>query len=152
MVMTATLSFVLLLVVVYLIARPFLVPEVAEIGRSDLEDDQARLHARLNDLDMEYSTGKLAEDDYQAERTARAAELDRTEQALDELADADAGEERDDAVRTDDDTDDDPLERMIAARRRTLAAPACPSCGDPYDPEDHFCRSCGTDLSEVRSR
>jgi hypothetical protein len=48
--------------------------------------------------------------------------------------------------------DDDPLERLIALRRRTLAAPSCPSCGDPFDPEDHFCRSCGTDLSEVRSR
>jgi DNA repair exonuclease SbcCD ATPase subunit len=146
MVMTATLSFLLLLVVVYLIARPFLVPEVAAIGRSDLEDDRARLRARLDDLEMEYSTGKLAEEDYQTERTARTAELDRTERALDELVD-------DDEIDLDATDDvDDPLERMIAARRRTLAAPACPSCDDPFDPEDHFCRSCGTDLSEVRSR
>ena len=138
MIMTATLSFLLLLAVVYLIARPFLMPEMAQVGDGDLEDDRARLTARLHDLDMEYSTGKLADEDYEAQRTARLADLDRTEQALDDLA----------AVV---DADDDPLEHLIAQRRRALAAPSCPSCGDPYDSNDHFCRSCGTDLSEVRS-
>jgi hypothetical protein len=146
MIMTATLSFLLLLVVAYLIARPFLVPEVVPVGDSDLEDDRARLTARLNDLDMEFSTGKLAEEDYTAERDARQAELDRTEQALDELG---VDPEPDEVPAED---GDDPLERMIAERRRVLAAPTCPSCNDPYDPDDHFCRSCGTDLSEVRSR
>ena len=145
--MTATLSFLLLLVVLYLIGRPYLVPEMAEIGRGDLEDERARLTARLDDLEMEYSTGKLTEDDYRAERDARVADLDRTEQALAELDDDEPGpEDRDDA-----DADDDPLERMIAARRRALAASTCPACDEPYDPDDHFCRSCGTDLSEVRS-
>jgi hypothetical protein len=144
MAMTATLSFLLLLVVVYLIARPFLVPEVTETGRSDLADDRARLTARLHDLEMEYSTGKLADEDYRAERTARLGELDRTEEALDDL-DADG-------VETPLGGEDDPLEQMIAARRRALAAPGCPSCGDPCDTDDRFCRSCGTDLSEVRSR
>ena len=145
MIMTATLSFLLLLVVVYLIARPFLVPETVEVGTGDLQDDRARLTARLHDLDMEYSTGKLADEDYEAERTARQAELDRTEQALEEL---DTAEEADPFVAGD---DDDPVERLIAARRRALAAKSCPSCGNPYDPDDHYCRSCGTDLSEVRS-
>jgi DNA repair exonuclease SbcCD ATPase subunit len=140
MIMTATLSFLLLLVVAYLIARPYLVPETAPVASGDLEDDRARLTARLNDLDMEYSTGKLADEDYETERAARLAELDRTEQALDELAD------EPDVV-----DDDDPLERLIAQRRQALAGPSCPTCGDPYDPDDHFCRSCGTDLSEVRS-
>jgi len=140
MIMTATLSFLLLLVVAYLIARPYLVPETAPAASGDLEDDRARLTARLNDLDMEYSTGKLADEDYETERAARLAELDRTEQALDELAD------EPDVV-----DDDDPLERLIAQRRQALAGPSCPTCGDPYDPDDHFCRSCGTDLSEVRS-
>jgi len=140
MIMTATLSFLLLLVVAYLIARPYLVPEAAPVASGDLEDDRARLTARLNDLDMEYSTGKLADEDYETERAARLAELDRTEQALDELAD------EPDVV-----DDDDPLERLIAQRRQALAGPSCPTCGDPYDPDDHFCRSCGTDLSEVRS-
>jgi hypothetical protein len=144
MILTATLSFLLLLVVVYLIARPFLVPETVEVGTGDLEDDRARLTARLHDLDMEYSTGKLADEDYEAERSARRAELDRTERSLDELAVAEP-----DLVEDGD--DDDPLERLIAERRRALVAPSCPSCGDPYDPDDHFCRSCGTDLSEVRS-
>jgi len=145
MIMTATLSFLLLLVVAYLIARPYLVPESAPVAIGDLEDDRARLTARLNDLDMEYSTGKLADEDYETERAARLAELDRTEQALDELG----AEEH--VAQEDVADDDDPLERLIAQRRRALAGPSCPACGDPYDPDDHYCRSCGTDLSEVRS-
>jgi DNA repair exonuclease SbcCD ATPase subunit len=140
------ISFLLLLVVVYYIARPWLVPQLGADGirAVELRDHRDRLAASLTDLDMEFSTGKLAVEDYEAQRAEREADLEEAERELGELAEP--GPE-DPSARTDD--PDDELEQLIAARRRELAQVACPACGIPHDPEDRFCRSCGTELSEV---
>ncbi|MGZ4149214.1 MAG: zinc ribbon domain-containing protein [Actinomycetota bacterium] len=144
----ATISFVLLLVVVYFVARPWLVPQLEGSGVRAVEvrDRRDRLAATLTDLDMEFSTGKLAVEDYESQREQREQELEAAESELDELDSEDV------PASSEDDADpDDELERLIAARRRELAQTACPDCGAPHDPDDRFCRSCGTELSEVTS-
>lgn len=143
MIWVGTISFVLLMVCVYLIARPFLVPQLALAtgDTAQLEEEQARLRGMLHDLEMEFSTGKLAEIEYAAQREKREAELATVEEALDEAAIDDA-----------EPFGDDEFEAMIAARREALAGSSCPSCAGPIDPHDHFCRACGADLTEVISR
>jgi hypothetical protein len=146
MAIVATISFVLLLTVVYLIARPFLLPQV-ETATAEraiaLHAERDRAAAQLHDLDMEFSTGKLAEIDYRTQRERREADLEAAERELGELLD-------DEEVVTFDEDDD--LERVIADRRQELARAACPTCATPHDPDDRFCRSCGGELSEVTTQ
>ena len=143
----ATISFLLLLTVVYLIARPFLLPQVEASGvRTEvLLQERDRVAAQLHDLDMEYSTGKLAESDYRAQRERRETELADAEDELDALAAPVATATIPFA------DEDDELERMIAERRAQMTGHACPGCGASIDHDDRFCRACGTDLSEVNT-
>jgi hypothetical protein len=142
MIWVGTLSFVLLMVCVYLIARPFLLPQLAVAGdTAQLEEERARLRGMLHDLEMEFSTGKLAEIEYAAQREKREAELAAVEDALHEAAIDEA-----------EPFGDDELEALIAARRDALAGSSCPTCAGPTDPDDRFCRACGADLTEVISR
>jgi DNA repair exonuclease SbcCD ATPase subunit len=143
----ATISFILLLTVVYLIARPFLPPQIEASGvRTEvLLQERDRVAAQLHDLDMEYSTGKLAETDYRAQRARREADLAAAEEELGALT----GPVATATIPFGD--EDDELERMIADRRAQLAGHACPSCGTAIDQDDHFCRVCGTHLSEVNT-
>lgn len=141
----ATISFLLLLTVVFLIARPFLVPAGDEgVGLSQLVETRDRAAAQLVDLDMEYSTGKLGQSDYDTRRGRLQADLAMADQALDDAA----------AVRDDDlePADDDELEQLIARRRRELSQVACPACEALHDHDDRFCRVCGTELNEVSTR
>lgn len=141
----ATISFLLLLTVVFLIARPFLVPQGDEgVGLSQLVETRDRAAAQLVDLDMEYSTGKLGQSDYDTRRARLQADLATADQALDDAA----------AVRGDDTepADDDELEQLIAQRRRELSQVACPACEALHDHDDRFCRVCGTELNEVSTR
>lgn len=141
----ATISFLLLLTIVYLIARPFLVPETDEgVGLAQLVETRDRAAAQLVDLDMEYSTGKLAQSDYDTRRARLQAELTQADQALDDAAAA-----HDDELEP---VDDDELERLIAERRRELSQVACPACDALHDHDDRFCRVCGTELNEVSTR
>jgi hypothetical protein len=139
MILFSVLSFLLLMAVAYPIARPFLVGEGADDGVTDLRDERDRLAGSLVDLDMEFSTGKLAVEDYRGRRERRKAELDEVERGLVAIAKP--------ALSADDEVDE--LERLIAERRVALSLPRCPTCGAGHDPHDRFCRGCGTDLSEV---
>jgi hypothetical protein len=146
-------SFLLVLTVAYLVGKPFLVPD--EDGRREaaqLRDDRARLFAQIRDLEMEYSTGKLAEEEYRTQRATRAAEIDAAETALAELETALASEAEDDADTDDDAEADLALERRIEARRHALESAACPRCGAATEAEDRFCRACGCSLAPVETR
>jgi hypothetical protein len=147
-------SFVLVLAVAYLVGRPFLVPEADGREGAQLDDDRRRIAAQLRDLDMEFATEKVAEDEYRTQRASRMAELDAAETALAQLRTA----ERDaDAAGPFDEADvaapfDDAIEARIAARRRALERSACPACGVEIGGDDRFCRSCGTELSQPETR
>jgi len=149
MILFASLSFLLLLAVAYPIARPYLVTQTGDRGVAELRGERDRIAAAMHDLDMELATGKLEEDDYRARREARQGELAIADHSLATLAGPVAGD-----VGGIDDVDAiangaDPLERLIAERRRALSRPSCPSCGAGADEGDRFCRTCGSHLSEV---
>jgi len=141
MALVATIAFGLLLTSVYLIARPYLIPQLAVTDEAQLREEQARLRGQLHDLEMEFSTGKLAEIEYTTQRELREADLAVVDEALGDFDDLEV-----------EPFDDDELERLIAQRRDAMAGATCPSCGTPTDPDDRFCRSCGADLTEVISR
>jgi hypothetical protein len=84
-------SFVLLLVVAYLIAAPFLAQvDAGEAGAVQLSEDRDRVLSQIRDLDMEFETGKLAEQEYLALRARRLAEVEAAERALAEAAEIEA--------------------------------------------------------------
>lgn len=137
----AIITFSLFLGVVYLIIKPFLIPEEIEEHDTfspELESQKNRVIDAIREIDMDYQTGKLSEDDYQALRsryTAAAGEIIRrmdeeeTRQApaTDQLpattsapATADFGSGNGSEPAGADSDDDDELERMIAERKATI--------------------------------
>jgi hypothetical protein len=169
-------SFALLVVVAYLIARPIFAPEARapEAGESRALADKQRLLADIRELDMDFATGKLAEDDYQELRTdtlARAAEAAR---ALDEARKAEpaaghgpgAGSEESEGngsgggvpasdsrgSASDHAPSQDPIEREIAERKRSMRERGCATCGAIREPEDRSCRGCGAGLATTGTR
>lgn len=136
----AFIAFVLLMAVVYLILRPFIVPE--EIAEDDLATIQLdiqkdRIIEAIREIDMDYQTGKLSDEDYDLLRsryTAAAGEVIRRIDS-DAAADAQAEPEKpepsakggDNNAQPGDEPDDEPgdelddeLERQIAERRSAL--------------------------------
>lgn len=154
MIVAAIGSFLLLLVVAYLIGSPFLAPVAAgPVDEMQLDEDRGRVLSLVRELDMEFATGKVSREEYEELRAQRLAELGEIDRALE--ASAAAREARlaadEEAAALGMETDDD-LEREIELRRRELEQLQCSSCGAPASAEDHFCRSCGADLTTTGTR
>lgn len=171
MIAVAIGSFLLLLVVAYLIAAPFLEQNTTGVAElAQLSEDRDRVLSQIRDLDMEFETGKLSEKEYLAQRARRLAEAEATEVAMAEAeasaagAVAEAEEELDgsgDLAELPPVTEnghapapvsDDDIERAIAARKHALEAHGCPECGTAVDTDDAFCRRCGADLAATQHR
>ncbi len=166
MIGVAVASFLLLLAVVYLLARPYLAPlrSAQEVSLEQLRADRERLRAQLRELDADFETGKLAREEYERLRARRLQQIEATTHAIREAeglrepAQAEAGIASGPTAEagTDEELERE-LERRIAERKRLLAAleaASCPSCGSSIEPEDRFCRRCGADLAtaEVKER
>lgn len=150
----AIVAFALFLGVVYMIIRPFLAPEEIydeAVNSPELVSQKNRVIGAIREIDMDYQTGKLSEEDYQLLRsryTAAAAEIIRrmdaeAEEAARKEAEAPAQEpatasedgatgaeapESPEPAETPEitetpDTPDDELERMIAERKASLKEP-----------------------------
>lgn len=148
----AMASFALLLAVAYLIARPFVAPVrfAEEAPLTQLHADRDRLRAQLRELDMDFETGKLANDEYEKLRARRLQQIEATTRAIRDVGPA--GEEVLDEASAPSDALDAQVERRIAERRRLLEElerRTCPGCGTAIDPNDRFCRRCGADLPTV---
>ncbi len=160
MIPVAIASFVLLISVVYLIARPFVAPlrYAAEVTLDQLHADRERLRAQLRELDMDFETGKLAQEEYEKFRARRLQQIEATTRAIHETDTTDevpAPEAVPDGARTTTEELERELERRIAARKHVLEeleALACPGCGTTIDPDDRFCRKCGADLATAGTR
>ncbi len=136
------------------IVRPLLQGQTAGGERSPEARTLAELSAQheatlksLRDLDTDYTTGKLNEDDYQAQRQVFLAEGVAILQRLDALK---AG------VGASDPALDKAIEDMVAARRAVPdVAPtrvACPNCGATVRPMARFCDQCGAALQPAPPR
>jgi len=160
------------------ISRPFLghkarVVSPEEHEYSSLLAERDRILNALQELDFDYTLGKIPEDDYPAQRAAmlqRGAEVLRQLDATRVVAsneDAEARLEAAIAARRADaarlqtapngasgriarHAPDDNLEVLIASRRRERSeksAGFCPQCGWPVQQSDRFCPKCGATLS-----
>jgi len=119
--------------------------------RADLMAARNQLYAALRDLDFDYQTNKVSEEDYGVQRHQLVAQGVEILQQLDGLPDTDAV------------PDVDFIEMAVAALHANghsaapVAAPArqkvpagaagfCPNCGNAVSRSDKFCGSCGTKL------
>lgn len=80
----------------------------------------------IRDLDFDFETGKVSEDDYTALRSQLVV------QAAQVMGAEEAG-------------DDGALEALIAARNQARDGDvSCPDCGKPSEKGSRFCSHCGT--------
>ncbi len=160
--------------VVFFVARPFWehsrisVASPAEHELSSLLADRDRLIMTLQELDFDYTLGKVPADDYPATRAdllQRAAAALRRLDAFQASANTSGAESRVEAAvaarRADAAiglpaaapvaavNEDDALEDILAARRAARAdksAGFCAKCGKPISRADKFCPHCGKSL------
>lgn len=177
----------LLVLVALYVSRPLLekgaVPEAAEQAssidheRSSLLAERDRLINALQELDFDFTLGKIPEEDYPDQRSRllqSGADVLRSLDALQpqtEVEDAEARLEAAIAVRRADSGrnggaaqtvssvrksvvgvagGDDDLEILLADRRRSRrekAAGFCPKCGGPVHKSDRFCPKCGVKIA-----
>ncbi len=130
--------------------------------RSTLLAERDRLLTALQELDFDYTLGKIPEEDYPSQRAAMLAQAAVALRGLDELQGGEAGagvEERIEQVvaarRADATTgrapvrEADELEAIIANRRKERQEKSggfCPKCGRPVSKSDKFCARCGATL------
>ncbi len=146
MIGVAVAAFLLLLAVVYLIARPFIAPlsYAEDLSLEQLRADRERLRAQVRELDADFETGKLAREEYERLRARRLQQIEGVTRRIREL------EPLEEPVAPTAPELDRELEARIAERKRLLAAleaGRCPGCGTPAEPEDRFCRRCGAALT-----
>jgi hypothetical protein len=126
--------------------------------RSELMTTQGQLTARrdavyalIRELDADHLTGKINDQDYEAQRERYVAEGVAILKQMDGLPEA--------GSRTDLDAE---IEAQILALRQTPAPPPengqqpstrfCTQCGEPVDSEHRFCAQCGAPLKGVAAR
>jgi len=167
----------LVTLVVFFVAQPFFSQQRApsrpagngKQQASLLRAERARVIQALQELDFDYSLGKVPEEDYPVQRNAlllRGAEVlrkldalqpqpptrasgDRLEEAL--AARREALSQSATSIKG----PDVDLEALIAARRRARNGSApreksigfCPQCGKSIQKSDRFCPKCGTELA-----
>jgi hypothetical protein len=152
------LLFVLLLVAFY-VACPF-VTRVRSLrgvdqALSTLLAERDRVLTALQELDFDYTLGKIPADDYPAQRemlvqrgAAILRQLDERGVALNRRVDGVADKKPATRLPAPASTDDD-LEDLIAKRRSARKGKTggfCPKCGKPVLLSDRFCPKCGYSL------
>jgi hypothetical protein len=137
----------------------------AEHDLSALLAERDRVLQMLQELDFDYTLGKIPEEDYPNQRNLllqRGAEVLSQLDALQPSVKAEPAADRLEKAITDRRAQlnqpaprkngngvpvpDDELERLIASRRRAHPEKAggfCPKCGKPVQKSDQFCPKCG---------
>ena len=170
----------LFILVVFFIAQPFFNRQRvaarsagnAKQQTSLLRAERANVIQALQELDFDYSLGKVPEEDYPVQRNAlllRGAEVLQKLDALqpqsparevgDHLEEALAARRRVLSQASAETSTREPnvdLEALIAARRRARNGSApreksigfCPQCGKSIQKSDRFCPKCGTELAK----
>ncbi|MCL5996936.1 MAG: zinc ribbon domain-containing protein [Chloroflexi bacterium] len=137
---TILIGFALLIIVVTLIVLPLLDPRRPAVEppspREALQAEYAATVRAIRELDLDYRTHKLAEEDY---KRLRADQVQRGAQILRELDALQTGSAADDI--------DADIEAQVAVLRAGNAA--CPACGAKGKAGDRFCARCGAPLLQV---
>jgi predicted nucleic acid-binding Zn ribbon protein len=98
--------------------------------RSNLEEKRKADLSALLDLDFDYRTGKVSEEDYstvRAQLVADAAQYIEMEKS----------------------NEDEEIEALVAARRTAQSnSHACSNCGHTVEADSRFCSQCGTAVGD----
>ena len=120
------IGFILLGAALAFVSRPFW--EKPKKGAKDSSTAQVSRResvlAALRDLDFDFKTGKVSEEDYRplrAQLLAEAAQYVESEKNQDEK-----------------------LEALIQARRKAPQKIKCEHCDAPIEADQHFCANCGS--------
>ena len=154
------------------VARPFM--DRSRILSSSSVDQELsstlaerdRLITALQELDFDFTLGKIPAQDYPGMRASLLQRASDVLRHLDQLqpqalgqSDAESRVEAVIAARRADaavgstkpeDVSDDQIEELVAARRTTRKGPSagfCPKCGKPVLRSDRFCPSCGKSIA-----
>ncbi len=140
----------LLILIALFVTRPFMLrTPAAQVDDahvvSALLAERDRILNALQEIDFDYTLGKIPAEDYPAQRAKllqRGAAILRQLDAISPLSSPlGVRGEGEDKEATDED-----LEALIAKRRAGLkdkAAGFCPKCGRPIFSSDSFCPQCG---------
>jgi len=129
----------LLLVVVAYILQPLRAKRVSSISRNEIAlspllAERERILDALAELDFDHELGKVPADIYPLQRDRL---MQRGAEVLRQLDDYEM-------------SSDDPLEAIIAARRKSQKPSGkkglCPQCGKKVKAKDQFCVSCGAKI------
>jgi hypothetical protein len=163
-------------------ARPREIAVPEESSRDRLLAERNTILTAIRDLDFDFQTGKLLEEDYRTVREKYAVRGVAILKELDALPQSDrkpvAPARRQKAVAMDEieaavqarrkarsqvashAAEDDDIEAAVRARRRSarrnpqseIQAMQCPACGKPVDSIDKFCAKCGAALNAEATR
>jgi hypothetical protein len=128
---TILIGLALLTVIVILVVIPLLEPYRPAVEppnhRQSLEAEREATVRAIRELDLDYRTRKLNEEDY---KSLRDVQVQRGAAVLREL----------DQLTTQDEIGAQIEERIAVIRN---SGPICPSCGSPIHTGDRFCVNCG---------
>lgn len=134
---TILIGLALLTVITVLIISPILEPYRPALEspsrRQELEVERETIIRSIRELDLDFRTHKLNEDDYKSLREAQVQHGAALLRELDQLAADDT-----------DDNIDAQIESKVAALRSQV--PTCPSCTVPLRKGDRFCANCGCSI------
>lgn len=125
---------------VFFVRPQDLPPEEAPPLGAHLEERKAVIYDNLRDLNFEYSTGKLSDEDYAKAKATLQAELEKVQTELERLL-AQAG------ARPRPPRAPQAGRPAAAPEAAAQAAATCPHCGAKFDRPLKFCGECGRPMA-----
>jgi ribosomal protein L37E len=110
--------------------------------RAQLTAHRDAIYALIRELDADYQTGKINDEDYQTQRKLYVAEGVSLLKSLDALADEDGRAALEAEIEA----------AVLALRQKPSTIRFCTQCGHQADPADNFCSRCGAPLSLRRAQ
>ncbi len=143
---------ILLPVIAYL-AQPIMTGQGVAVSKRDqrlswLEAERERLLAYIQEMDMDYSMGKMPPEDYEAERSLKLSQGADILRQIDALT-GKRGEKESRAADLVERSLESELEARVATMRKVKEGKVtqfCPQCGGEIYDADRFCSACGAEV------